>query len=243
MSYNKYFKPAIFAALLFASCKKDQIEAKSRPMASLVVVNSITSGGDVKLNTVDRDSAKAYNYKTFSLLAGNTQIKLYPINNPTFFYYNSVRNIINGGVYSLFLSGQGTAVDTVFIKDEIQPFYDDSTLGVRVINLSPNSGPLNVTLAATPTVNLFAGIAYKQLTSFAILPLKSVVAANSVSFQIKDASNNLLSTYILPATANSTYPGISILNSRNRNLTLVIKGLVATTSGSDAFGVFPVANY
>lgn len=229
------------AVVFNVSCKKSEIQ--SNHTATLVVTNSVIAGGNVKLNTNDRDSARLYNAKTFGITAGSSLIKLYPTNNPNTPYFNSSLQTQNGGIYSLFLSGQSPTFDAFFIRDNIPLYYTDSSLGIRVVNLSPNSTPLNITLASASTTNIFSGIAYKQLANFIKLPLRNPVPVGTVSFQVRDAANTLLSTYTLPATANSAYPGISILNSRNRNITLVIKGLQGTTTGNDAFGIFPVANY
>jgi hypothetical protein len=89
---------------------------------------------------------------------------------------------------------------------------------------------------------LFSNIAYKQISDFVKLPLKTSVTAGSVSFQVRSAVNpsTVMTTYTLPNNANSEYPGISINLQRFKNITIVVKGVQGTTSGADRFGVFPV---
>lgn len=241
---KRFFVFVLFALGIFSSsCKKNQIESKTNPLAALVVTNAVVSGGNIKLNTNDRDSAKVYNAKLFGLAAGESTIRLFATTGSKT-YYNTVQQMVNGGVYSLFLSGTESGVDAVFVKDDLPSYYTDSTVGIRIINLSPNSASVNVTLASATGTNVFSGISYKQLTNFVKLPLPGTIPTGSVTFQVRDAvTNNVLATYTLPTSANSNYPNISILNSRNRNLTLVIKGLTGTTTGNDALGLFPVANY
>ena len=230
--------------IVIMSCEKNKIKAQPGSIATLIVTNSIVGGTTIKLNTNERDSAKSYNSKSFFLASGQSEINLYSTSGSKNSYYNNVQQIEGGGVYSIFLTGQGSSVDGLFVKENLPPYYSDSVFGVRVINLSPNSDPVNIALASSGGTNLFSNLTYKHITSISILPLRNPIPPGSVTFQIKNASTNtVLASYTLPGTANSTYPNISVLNSRNRNLTLVIKGLMGVTSGSDALGLFPVANY
>ncbi|MBB5438002.1 hypothetical protein HDC92_001677 [Pedobacter sp. AK017] len=219
------------------SCKKSEVKAE--PLASLNVIAAVIGGGNVKLNTNVRDSAKAYNAKVFGIVPGK-EIKLYRVSNPTVNYYKETPVTENGGLYSVFLAGQGSAFEPIFKKESIPAFYKDSIIGVRIVNLSPNSTALNVTRASATSTNAFAGVTYKQITDFVTFPLKTVIPTGSVSFQIRNAAGTLLATYTLPTSANSNYPGISIALQRFKNISIVIKGLMGTTTGPDAFGVFPV---
>jgi hypothetical protein len=219
------------------SCKKTEI--KSSPIASLNVVTAVINGGNVKLNTNLQDSAKAYNSKSFAIIPGS-KIVLYPTNNPLTPYYNPTHQTSteNGEVYSVFLAGQAPTFESVFVKENLPERYADSTIGVRIINLSPNSTPINVTLASANTINVFSDVSYKQISDFAKFPLRTVIPTGSATFQIRDAAGTLLATYTIPTSVNSLYPGITIALQRFKNITLVIKGLMGTT-GSDGFGVFP----
>ena len=234
-SYRYFF---LFLSLLtLASCKKEG--PKFSPLASLNVADAVVGGGNVKLNTNVRDSATINSYRLFQLNAGpSTGIRLYPTNNPSISYYNQSQEVVNGGIYSLFLTGTNAAPESVFVKDEIPPFSADSIIRVRVINCSPNSTPLNINLASAATTSIFSGVAYKSLTSFSTLPLKTAVPTGTNVFQVRDASGTLMATYTLPAAGT-----ISIASSRFKCVTLVVKGLVGTTSGASAFGVFAMANY
>lgn len=232
----------LLAGMMIVSCKKGKIESK--PAAAINVVASVISGGNVKLNTNARDSAKAYNAKAFVVVPGTT-ILLYPTTGSTTPYFDSNPDTENGGIYSIFLTGQSPTFESIFVKETALDRYTDSSLGIRVINLSPNSVPMHITLASDVNTNIFSGIAYKQLTEFVKLPLKTTIPTGSVTFQVRSSvDNSILTSYTLPTSVNSTYPNISITASRDRKLTLVIKGLQGTTgSNPDAFGIFPVALY
>lgn len=233
---NKYIL-LFLSLILLVSCKKDT--PKFYPLASLNVADAVIGGGNVKLNTNVRDSTTINGYKLFQLNAsGNTAIRLYPTNNPTVSYYEQSHEIINGGIYSLFLTGTATAPEALFVKDEIPAFSQDSILRVRVVNCSPNSTGINVSLVSAPTVHIFSDLLYKNLSAFSAIPLKTVIPAGSNSFQLKNSSGTVLATYTLPAAGV-----ISIASSRFKCITLVIKGLVGTTSGPNAFGVYAMSNY
>lgn len=223
--------------VLLASCKKDG--PKFSPLASLNVADAVVGGGNVKLNTNVRDSATINSYKLFQLNAGsNIDVRLYPTNNTAASYYNQTQEIVNGGIYSLFLTGTAATPESVFVKDEIPAFSQDSIIRVRVVNCSPNSTAINVTLSSASSTNVFSNIAYKSLTSFVTLPLKAAYLVGSNVFQVKDAGGAVLATYTLPTTGT-----VSITSSRFKCITLVIKGLVGTTSGANAFGVYAMPNY
>jgi len=241
LAYILNMKSYLLYALLiftiaFQSCKKEG--PTFTPLASLNVANAVIGGRNVKLNTNVRDSATAYGYKLFQLMTGETPIKLYPSNNSNTPYYEQKNTIVNGGIYSLFLAGTATAPEGIFVKDEIPPFSQDSILRVRMVNCSVNSAPLFLTLGSAPAVNIFSDVSYKAVSAFSNIELKSKLVAGGNVFQVRDSSGAVLATYTLPATGT-----ISVASSRFKCITLVVKGLPGTKSGSDSFGIYAMTNY
>jgi hypothetical protein len=226
----------LILALGWQSCKKDG--PTFTPLASLNVANAVTGGKNVKLNTNVRDSATLYGYKLFQIIPGETAIKLYPTNNPAAPYYQQTNTTVNGGIYSLFLTGTATAPESIFVKDEIPSFSQDSIVRVRIVNCSASSSVLSLTLGSSPTVNLFSNIAYKSVSAFNGIDLKSRLAVGGNVFQLRNPAGAVIATYTLPATGT-----VSIASSRFKNITLVVKGVFGTTSGTDAFGIYAMANY
>lgn len=226
----------IIFSLGMQACKKDG--PTFTPIASLNVANAVIGGRNIKLNSNVRDSGTLYGYKLFQVLAGETPITLYPTNNPASPYYQETHAIVNGGIYSLFLAGNASAPEGIFTKDDIPPYSQDSIIRIRVVNCSVNSAPLNVTLASSPNANLFTNVAYKTVTTFSQIELKTRVTVGGNVFQVRNSSGTLLTSYTLPATGV-----VSIASSRFKNITLVVKGLSGATSGSDAFGIYAMANY
>jgi len=224
------------------SCKKSEISTE--PLATLIVTNAIVSGTDAKLNSNIRDSVQLYSFKAFGIKASqNTPILLYPTTNSKGEYYNKTQAIETNSIYSLYLLGTTQSVEDILVKETIPAYYSDSTIGVRIANLSSNSNPINITLSSEPNSKLFSGISYKQISEFVKIPASKILQTNQPSFEVRDMNNQILATYKIPSTPSSLYPGISTTLSVNRNITLVIKGIFNTTTGKDAFGVFPVANY
>jgi hypothetical protein len=240
MKLINYVSLLILSSMLFAACEKDRI--KYSPLASLKVTTAVIDGDEVKMNTNTTDIVSAYNSRGFGMNAGNAEVLLYPSSSPTTPYFKAPVPSADGEIFSIFLCGQTPNFEYVLKKESLEN-YADSVIGVRVINLSPNSTPVNISLESNPGVNVFSGVAYKQLTEFVKFPLKKIVPAGSISFQLRSAADPavVLATYTLPDEVDYTYPGISIPQQRFKNITIVVKGLHGTTDGANAFGMFPVA--
>ena len=216
---------------LFASCQE---KLKLEPnLISVNVVNASINVSSVKVNylgTSDlwkilNDQVSYGTNRVYSVFP-DKHFKIVSATDTLTLLYNKTFKKI-GDIYSLFLAGQSTAVDTILVKENI-PYRADSTAGVRFINLSYNSTPVNVTLSTTATVNEFSAVAYKGITDFKTYP--ALKANTSYIFQVKDGSTNaLLVSYTL------TTP-------RFANCTLVLKGMVGGT-GTNALGVQRVNNY
>jgi hypothetical protein len=233
---KKYIFFALTLLASLQSCKKDG--PTFTPLASLNVADAVIGGRNVKLNTNVRDSATLYSYKLFQIVAGESPIKLYPTNNPAAPYFDQTKTTVNGGIYSLFLTGTASAPENIFVKDEIPPFSQDSIVRVRIVNCSVNSSAISVTLGSAPTVTIFSNIAYKSVSAFRDIELKTRLAVGGNIFQVRDSSGTLLASYTLPATGL-----VSVASSRFKNITLVVRGLAGTTSGTDAFGIYGMTNY
>ncbi|WP_431293377.1 hypothetical protein [Pedobacter sp. P26] len=218
-------------------CKKNSTnDIPVKPLASLTITNVISQGKFVRLNNNVMDSCALNNYKIFTLFASNSSpIKAFASISPNAPYFEQSPNISNGGIYSLYLTGTHTAPEAVFVKDDIPLYPKDDVINVRVINLSPNSGPLSITRASAPSVNVFSAVGYKQVTEFSTLPLPVPIPAGADTFQIRDSNGALLFTYALSGAVNPS-------SARHRNITLAIKGKIGG-AGTDAFGVLGVPHY
>jgi hypothetical protein len=234
MKSSKQILITLLLVPLFFSCKK-QNDAPT-DLASVNIVNATVNLSSVKVNYINPNAF--YAKITDQVSYGANKVYSIPTNKPRMLdivsssdtllsIYHKVIKLSAGNIYSLYLAGQSTAVDTILLKDNI-PYRADSTAGVRFMNLSYNSTPVNVTLSTTTTVNEFNNIAYKGITDFKTYP--ALKKNTSYVFQIRDGvSNALLTSYTL------TTP-------RFFNCTLLLKGITGGT-GTNALGVMRVNNY
>lgn len=243
------------AIILYAACKKNEITT-THP--SLSVINAAIGSGTVKVNYF----GKPINWANYTGSLGNVNfgssqiLTIFNLNNDYPFTIvpstDTTNKIVNtklpmntDGIYSLYLIGEPGKYDYIYNKEANIPYnLTDSSVSIRFINLSPNSPSVNITLASTPTVNEVQGLAYKSQSNFKQYPLPKVIPIGSVTFQIKNSQNDmLLASYTLPTSPVSPYTVVSTSLSRFKSITLVIKGLSGTSTGANAYGVFPVTHY
>lgn len=214
MEYPNKLTAFLYVIILLISCKKYKVE--SYPMTSLTAVNAVVGGTGMKIgsqpNVIDNN-----NFLHFSILRDSNGLYVWPVADSLHPYYSNSKFVSQDkDMYSLFVFGQTGSTEGIIIQENI-PFRVDSTAGIRFINLSPNSTPLNITLSTSPTINEVSDLAYKQYTEFKSYP---ALSNSAYTFQIRDASSASpgapLATFSLTAT---TIPRFS-------NVTFVIRGLV-----------------
>lgn len=225
---------SLFATACLSGCKKSTVSLS--PLASLNIINASVNLGAVKTNFTDLKGLYA-SITTTTAYGANTAfganaevpvpVTIVPTADTTKIAFTGQFTFVNGGIYSLYLAGQSTAVDTVFVKENI-PSYTDSMYGVRFINLSYNSTPIKVTRSTTPSVIEFTDMAYKQASDFRNYPAK--VSAATDTFQIRNAATNAIL---------ATYP---IVKPRFFSCTLAWKGMTGAT-GTNAPGIMRINNY
>ena len=189
----------LLTGFVFNSCKKTGGITPSN--ASLTVVNGTIDVPNMALNFSPLGLPYAQN-KTFissassfemGVTAGvNTVNLLSSVDSSTI--YHSTINLTTSKIYSLYIAGQAPNYTTVLLEDNI-PIYPDSAAGVRFINLSPDSQPLNVTLQGASGV-VFSTLAYKKITAFKKYTATSGIVNNGgYNFNVTDASGNVLTTF------------------------------------------------
>ena len=222
---------------LLGACHKEPV--KTYGNASLNVVNASQS---VPGMAVFFNGIKSYfsvwvgpNYNgpityggfdEFGQPAGNSTVELVSSLDTTHSFYKKTLNFSAGSIHSLYIIGRD-APETLLLEDHI-PSYQDSTSGVRFINLSPDSKPVTINLQGNDATNTeFSSLAYKQISAFKGYSAKLPFLYNGYTFEVRDAaSGDLLTTFtwtLKPFFCN----------------TLVIGGL----EGDGSINVFPVNHY
>jgi len=142
---------------------------------------------------------------------------------------NGQFSLIPGGIYSLFLAGDTTSPDTLFLRDNITN-YTDSSAGVRFINLSTGSLPMSVTILGNPASETeFANIGYKGVSGFRKYPA-GPSAGGYYIFTVRDqASGDSLTSLLWFYTVG-------------RNSTLVMSG-TENPFNSNLLQVYQMNNY
>lgn len=230
----KHTKNLLLILLVITSlyaCKKDTQSVSTD--ASLSIVNASASNTSI-VAIFSNQIAAFYTYQTSinykSLLesgmpAGNVPLTLVSSADTTKPFFKGQLNLNAGGVYSLFIADKGSSTDTLLTKDHIVA-YADSTAGVRFINLCADSGPINVNVQGSAIAD-FSNLNYKQWTSFKTYKVLST--ANSYTFEIRNQSGDLLTTFIWRYAIH-------------KNNTIVMSGTIAAGS-SAPFSIWQVNNY
>jgi Domain of unknown function (DUF4397) len=232
----------LFALQLIAiSCHKSS-GGTSSP-ASLNIINAIPTSQPIipVLGTTDTiqyfDNAPTVSYgssQLYSPLSGRNSLYIVQFTdtlqiNSKVDMFSGTLNLHAGGIYSFFLTGDTTAVDTFFVQDQI-PAYSDSTAGVRFVNLSPGSGTMTVNLQGNPASQTeFTNLGYKQISAFKAYPANSSVPGN-YTFVVHDpvSGDSVVYTW-----------GYSLY----KNNTIVIAGSENPSSSDYPINAFQVNNF
>jgi len=162
----------------------------------------------------------------YSLPAGSSPLSVLSSSDTTTAIFQTNLSLAPGGIYSLYLSsGTGNQTGNQLIRDTI-PTYADSSAGVRFINLSTDSGPINISLQGN-NQNEFSSLVYEQITRFKTYPDNSnILNSGGYNYVVSDASGNVLANF-------NWIPRVF------KNNTLVICGL----DSLQTVQVFQVNNY
>ena len=240
----KYNKKAVSLGVFICMCACHKSTTEVAP-ASLNIINAIAdSQAVIPILNADQPTnyfvnAEAISYTNahlYSPPSGSTFINIAQITDtvqvsPKFDLFSGTFNLLPGAIYSLFLTGDTTALDTMFVRDNIPPYYTDSLAGVRFVNLSPGSLPISITIEGNPSSQTeFSGVGYKSITSFKTYAANNSVANSSYLFVVRDqATGDSLASYSWSYTLF-------------KNNTLIISGSESSSS-TTPLQVFQMNNY
>ncbi len=218
--------------LALASCKKDKQEL-SDYQANLTIVNGIADKDGLvwkfseKEFTLDQFRSYYFNngYFDSEQTVGVPINKTVPItiadyNDTTQIVYKAKKEFKSGDLYTLYLSGQGLAIDTLMVKESDIPYhsYRDSMMSVRFVNIASELESINVNLAGKPLGSEVTNLKYQGITTFKTYPAK--IKDTRYSFEFHDSvTGELLGVYQFdPNNFNYRVP-------RFKTLSLIFKGL------------------
>ena len=93
-----------------------------------------------------------------------------------------------GEIYTLFLVGSGNNLEGLLVQDE-PLILTDSLWGVRVVNLSPDSGPVSIEITGQDNP-LSNDLAFKTFSDFNALSANA--ATGAFTFEFKDGNGEVL---------------------------------------------------
>lgn len=245
----------IFMFFLFYACKKEDVVDET---AGLNIVNAVVGSNPIVVN-FSSDYFLTNYYRNavqigFGSWSKSYQFSGYAVSQPLMLYqlpdtsvksvpiYNLMLKLSPGSINSLFLTGTITNPDTLLTMDR-PPFHSstDSSVGIRFINLSPGSAPVNITLSTSTSINEFVGIGYKGVTEFKNYPTLISSPVSSYTFQFRDANTNSIITSQTISGINN--PGANSLTNdyRFKNITILLIGQSGGT-GSAAQRTLIVSN-
>ncbi len=239
---NQLCTCAILLLCIFTACKKDNGSDINRTTTTVNVINAAVNVTGVKVNTnnapVTYLTASQVSYGAsalFFLQKPSANLSIVASSDTSNYLLNKTL-AFNAGLVTIYIAGQSGTVDTLIREEQNYPFIrtdvitPDSSINLRFVNLSPNSAGVTINIKGSST-NETSNLPYKGITNFKSYTAKST--NTSYVFEIRDASaSTLLFTYTFSVTATNRF----------KNVALIIKGLQGTTTGTNAFGVFP-ANY
>jgi len=178
--------------LIIYGCKKEEAP-RMGSVATINVINAIPNSANGILpifGTVDSPLYYQDLYYTiyygsgycYTQEAGKQNLTIIQANDtPTAKFapnlYKGSLQLASGGIYSMFLGGDTSNVDTLFTADRLPGIIPtDSVSGIRFANMSTGSNPYNVTLTGNPPSQTeFANISYKSASSFKTYPTNSAI--------------------------------------------------------------------
>jgi len=234
---------SVLLLFLGSACEKD--ETTYRATANITVINTAAGLGAIRVNP-GAGSGFAYAKATdlaysasavFGAYTGSNTITVVKSTDTTTKVFQ--RTIDLKPISTLYIAGTAAAVDTMFRVESNFPYINSSDINaesamyIRFVNLSPNSGTVNVRISGATALEATA-LPYKGISEFKKYPAPIVVppAPAFVTFEIRNAAN----THTL-ASIPVTYSA-----SRYKTASIIFRGLV-NTAGTGSDTTFPLAAF
>lgn len=197
---NKYIRNAIayLAIVLLLSCKKENTTPAN--LATFIVVNVINNGGPVKADFTGKENVFAttgfeIEYPRSNRFAvpalRSVPVKVVSSYNTDDILYDKSFEFQTGEVYALFLLGEPGKVDTLLIKEDIEPIVD-STMAIQFVNCSPTGAVKIVPVlnnsdgTTVPLSPIF--LDYKGHTIF--MPFEARYSLSWYTFEFRDPTTD-----------------------------------------------------
>jgi len=247
------FISACLCLSVAVSCKK---ELSTENITSLTIVNALP-GNRVMLADLSGKPANQFTgdgvlFLYYGVYDPGSRLSIPLKEQPLAFYkypfvagdqplYQLSLNPKAGEINTLFVTGTQNHPEHLLVNEQ-PPYYTvkDSLVGLRLINLSAGSNPVQVKVSgpglSKPIIS--NNLAYKSFTTYLPVAAGSNVGDLLVEF-FDQASGNLISSFPLPGV------GATLTDNpwRYRNYTLALKGLPNALDPADAQGIFKIYDF
>lgn len=235
---------SVIILYFFIGCKKQKDNFQST--SNIFVINAMVGYGPVKVNA-NSDNTFSYNRASdipyggsgiYGGIIGDNNVKIVSSIDTNNILFS--KKVLLKKINTFYLIGLSPAIDTLLKTEDNIPYIQsfnsnpDKSLYIRFVNLSPNSGSININIR-TSSNNEISNLKYKEISEFKKYPALSNTP--NYVFEVRDAiTNNLLTSYTLNVNTN-----------RYKTISLVIRGLIRPidsppVTGPTALAVFQV-NY
>ena len=231
--------------MLNTACKKSDENIKSI-LSNILVVNTNVGIAGIKINITGKpivySASPQITYGTAAFYYTERATGAFNIVAATDTTKRLISDTFNlkSALYTIYLFGTATEIDTLFKEEVTFPFIKtdpgiipssaDSVVNVRFVNLSIGSPALKIKIS-TSANNEIDNLPYKGIGEWK--RYNSKLTTTVYSFQIRRVDNDaLVTTYNFSATATNRFKSVS----------LVMRGIFGTTTGTTPFGVTPI-NY
>jgi len=229
---------SVLLLFLGSACERDDYEF--RATANITVINAASGNGAVKVNP-GAGSGFAYSKAldvangasgVFGAFTGSNTITVVKSLDTTTKLFQ--RTVDLKAISTLYIAGTSTAVDTIFRTESNFPYINSSAANaeaamyIRFVNLSPNSGTVNIRIAEAAT-NEVTALAYKEISEFK--KYAAPTTSSSVTFEIRNANNT-----VTLATATVNYS-----NTRYKTASIIFRGVLPEAPETPS--PFPVGTF
>jgi len=206
----------IFYVTFLFSCNKDE-GVGTVGLAKINVINAVVSGGNVKANVgikdlpwssiADNKILGGFNDLGRLYLAptnGSIYLRVAPISDTTKLWYDQQKQLSEGTMYTLYLSGTPSNVRTSFHEELNFPKYIvrdagqrlpsvDSIVNIRFVNLSPSGPQVDINIKGESSKEA-SDLGYETFTNFKAYP--ATTGIEEILFEIRKSSDgSLVATY------------------------------------------------
>jgi len=226
----------ISALVLFAvgACSKTKTVVSP---VSINIIHAMPDGnpilpvfGNEKVSYYSSAQTISYGgYQLYSQMSNDGILSVVSLGDTSRTIYKETLSFMPGYIYSLFMAGDTIKPDVLLSQDTI-PLFNDSSVGVRFVNLSIDKTPLSIAIEGNVSPEPeFSSMQYLKISSFKKYSANSLIPGN-YTFEVRDD---------LTGDVLTTFTWTYVVSKSN---TLVISGSKDPNS-STPMTIFPVNNY